>query len=86
MFALLAAAGDVGAAIVPWLIGRVTDFTTSNWTSFASYSINSEQFGLRVAILLAAVFPILTMIFHSILKNIKVKQKSYECEKISYGE
>lgn len=86
MFALLAAAGDVGAAIGPWLIGRVTDFTTSNWTSFASYSINSEQFGLRVAILLAAVFPILTMIFHSILKNIKVKQKSYECEKISYGE
>ena len=83
MFALLAAAGDVGAAIGPWIVGKITDIATNNWQVVSSSSMNSEQLGLRIAILIAAIFPILTMIFHNILKNIKEKQNINRTESVS---
>lgn len=64
MFAILAAAGDVGAAVGPFVTGVVTDITRSlpaalSWS--ATVGLNPEQFALRAAILLATVFPILTL-------------------------
>ncbi|SCJ93296.1 Major Facilitator Superfamily [uncultured Clostridium sp.] len=82
MFALLAAAGDVGAAIGPWIVGKITDIATNNWQALSSFSINPEQLGLRIAILVAAIFPILTMIFHNILKNIKGKENINRTESV----
>jgi fucose permease len=61
LFALLAAGGDIGAAVGPWLIGLVTQAATTidppallaetaGWTR--------EQFALRAGVLSAAVFPL----------------------------
>jgi MFS family permease len=72
IFAILAAAGDVGAAVGPFAAGVVTDFTRSfpvaiNWA--ATVGLTPDQFALRAAILLAALFPGLTMVCHWFLRR-----------------
>ena len=62
MFALLAAAGDVGASIGPWLVGFVTDLVSSN----------TGNSGLRFGLLIASILPIITMILHKYLYNLKL--------------
>lgn len=73
MFALLAAAGDVGAAAGPWLMGKVTDVVTVSMPSLTNSAMSPEQLGLRMAMLIAAIFPIVTMILHKVLKSVKDK-------------
>lgn len=73
MFALLAAAGDVGAAVGPWAMGKITDVVTVIMPHLSSGTMNSEQLGLRIAMLIAAIFPIITMILHKVLKSVKDK-------------
>lgn len=67
LFALLAAGGDIGASVGPWLTGVVTDFSMRFIPE--SLSISGEQFGLRMGILLAALYPLFSMIFHISLRN-----------------
>jgi MFS family permease len=72
IFAILAAAGDVGAAVGPFAAGLVTDFTRSlpvtiEWS--AAVGLNPDQFAIRAAILLAAIFPGLTMACHWFLRG-----------------
>jgi MFS family permease len=72
IFAIMAAAGDIGAAVGPFGAGLVTDFTRGlpaalNWA--ARVGLSPDQFALRAAILLAAVFPILTMACHWFLRR-----------------
>ena len=71
-FAILAAAGDIGAAVGPFAAGVVTDFTRNlpaalNWA--AGVGLSPDQFALRLAILLAALFPGLTMVCHWYLRR-----------------
>ncbi len=70
MFALLAFFGDSGAAGGPWLTGEVVD-ASPKW-AFAQrlaewLGISAEQGGLRVGILIAAVFPLLALAVHLLL-------------------
>jgi fucose permease len=72
MFAILAAAGDVGAAVGPFVTGITTDVMRSlpaieTWS--AAVGLNPEQFALRSAILLASVFPMLTLYCHWVLRK-----------------
>ncbi len=72
MFAILAAAGDIGAAVGPFATGVVTDITRGlsgieAWS--ASTGLTPDQFALRAAILLATVFPMLTLYCHWLLKK-----------------
>ena len=72
MFAILAAAGDIGAAAGPFAAGIITDFTRSlpgaaGWAAAAGMS--PDQFAIRTAILMAAVFPALTLICHLALRR-----------------
>jgi MFS family permease len=67
LFAILAAAGDIGAAVGPFVTGVVTDLVRSlpaaiNWAASAGLSI--DQFAIRLAILLASLFPALTLYCH----------------------
>jgi MFS family permease len=71
-FAILAAAGDIGAAAGPFAAGLVTDFTRTfpaalDWA--ASLGLSPDQFAIRAAILLAAVFPVVTMASHWYLRG-----------------
>jgi MFS family permease len=72
IFAILAAAGDVGAAFGPFAAGLVTDFTRGlpaalDWA--AKVGLSPDQFAIRAAILLAALFPALTMACHWYLRG-----------------
>lgn len=72
MFAILAAAGDVGAAVGPFVTGVVTDAVralpaAAGWA--ASAGLNPDQYAIRAAVLLAAVFPAVTFFSHKTLKK-----------------
>ena len=62
MFAILAAAGDIGSSFGPWFLGIAADwipaipcFTRLSQT----FGITAEQLGLRAAMLTAVLFPLL---------------------------
>jgi MFS family permease len=72
IFAILAAAGDIGAAAGPFAAGLLTDFTRGLPAALvwaASLSLNAEQFAIRAAILMASIFPLMTMGFHWFLRG-----------------
>lgn len=61
-YALMAAGGDFGASVAPQLLGIVVDkISVAGWaqTAGSSLSISSEQLGLKIGMLLAAIFPVL---------------------------
>lgn len=68
MFALLAASGDFGASLGPWFVGFITDSVNSS-SIFINYP---EDLAFRISILIASIFPVLTMLFHILLKNKKI--------------
>ena len=74
LFALLAASGSLGCSIGPWVSGVVTDFSMRfNPGDFAfafGGTLNPEQFGLRVGLLIAAIFPLASLISQIVLKKI----------------
>lgn len=61
LFAFLAAGGDIGASIGPWIVGVVSDNAKN--IRFLSqiatkYGLDSVQLGMRTGILIGAIFPI----------------------------
>ncbi len=62
VYALMAAAGDFGAAAAPQLLGAVADTVTKSraaWNVGNAISLSAEQIGLRAGMLTAALFPML---------------------------
>lgn len=61
LFAILAAGGDIGASVGPWLLGVVTEqapklpFISNLSIQFA---LSSDQIGLRIGMFIAALFPL----------------------------
>ncbi len=65
IFAIMAAGGDLGASVVPQLVGIVTDWVIANPAAQAlaeNLSVTSEQLGMRAGMLCGMLFP-LTAIF-----------------------
>lgn len=79
MFAILAAAGDIGAALGPFITGFVAD-KSMRMLSVADLSsilgISAEQLGIRIAILVSVIFPIAALICHLLLKKRQDKSTS----------
>jgi MFS family permease len=79
MFALLAAAGDLGASVGPWFVGRVTDMSMqSNYILdlAVKWNMTNEQAGLKSGIFVATIFPIAAAITFGILLFLnRVKRK-----------
>ena len=59
IFAMMAAGGDLGASIGPQLIGIITDAVAAS-SAFAGISqgVSPEQLGMKIGMLVAAVFPL----------------------------
>ncbi len=60
-FALMAAGGDLGASVAPELLGIITDTVAEkDWaiTLSQSLSIAPEELGMKIGMLVAAIFPI----------------------------
>lgn len=69
MFALLSAAGDLGAASGSFVIGRLADIVSAmGKTELLGISTNSpEQLGLRIGLLGAALFPLVGVLINILL-------------------
>ncbi len=64
IFAIMAAGGDLGASIGPQLVGVITDGIAASpaAASFAqSLSLSPEQLGMRAAILVGSLFPLIAI-------------------------
>lgn len=76
IYALMAAGGDLGASVVPQLVGSVADVAISldSVASFAiSLGLTPEQFGLKLGMLIAGLFPLIGIFVY--LKLWKGKKK-----------
>lgn len=65
MFALLAAGGDNGAAIAPWLVGVVADKAASLQIFIQRLyggSLSLEQVSLRSGLLFASIYPVMMLV------------------------
>lgn len=64
IYALMAAGGDLGASVSPQLVGIITDTVIANEKTVAlaqSLSLAPEQLGMKIALLFAALFPIVAV-------------------------
>jgi len=75
IFAMMASGGDLGASVVPQLVGIVTDAISASSLAAkigAALSLSTEQVGMRAGMLIAAIFPIVAIaVFTYILKTKK---------------
>ena len=82
IYALMASGGDLGASVVPQLVGIVTDkVAVSNLARSlgSALSLSPEQVGMRFGMLIAAIFPIAAIIvFSHLLKTGKRKDDENE--------
>ena len=77
LFAIMAAAGDLGASLGPQLVGIITDaaiVTPSLIDLSATLGIAAEQLGMKLGMLIAALFPLISIPIYLILAK-KKEQK-----------
>ncbi len=75
IFALMAAAGDLGASAIPQLVGIVTDAVIANPASVLwaqRLSLLPEQLAMKAGMLFAAFFPLISIFFYL---QIRTKKK-----------
>ena len=66
IFAIMACGGDLGAAVGPQLLGMITDkaIATPAITQIATQlSLTPDQFGMKIGILICALFPLMAVPF-----------------------
>ncbi|MBE6886566.1 MAG: MFS transporter [Ruminococcaceae bacterium] len=75
IFAILASAGDIGAAFAPWLTGLVADSPDHPFAQFISglLQIPGEEGAVRAGLLCAAAFPLIAFVSHIIIRNMRKK-------------
>ena len=82
IYAMMASGGDLGASVVPQLVGIVTDAVSESSLAAklsAALSISTEQVGMRAGMLIASIFPIIAIfVFLYILKAKRKEDKINE--------
>ena len=77
-FALMAAGGDMGAALAPQFMGIIIDkVSLTNWAYTLGEKLNltAEQIGLKTGMLVSAVFPLIgVLVLISTVKYFKTKE------------
>lgn len=79
LFAMMAAGGDLGAAIVPQAVGIITDSAITNPTVLslaAELSLRPEQLTMRLGMLIGMLFPLIGIFVFAKLYRDKKKEKS----------
>ncbi len=77
VFALMAAGGDMGAAIVPQLVGVAADSAVQipMLQSFAaSLSLTPDQLGLKIGMFIGMLFPLAAILVYYILHKHRIKK------------
>ena len=77
LFALMAAGGDLGAALGPQIVGSIIDVSIISKFVLdlsVSLSVSVEAISMRIGLLVATIFPVLSAVFGLLLKR-KYKNK-----------
>jgi fucose permease len=85
MFAILAVAGDVGAAVGPWLTGQVIDANMASPVVRLlsdTLGVSMEQGAIRFGLLIAVVFPLVASVVHRQLGKSTTAQSTLGTERI----
>lgn len=68
IYALMAAGGDLGASVAPQAVGIITDTVMAN-PSFVTLALNlgitTEQFGMKLGMLCAMLFPLIAIFLYA---------------------
>ena len=78
IYAIMAAAGDLGASVVPQLVGWVTDVSmaSKHIITFATQiSMSAEQLAMRMALLVGALFPLAAIFVFYVLSRKTAKDR-----------
>lgn len=78
VFAMMAAGGDFGASVGPQLIGLITDGVIANPKAASiaqSLNLTLDQLGMKVGLLIAAIFPILSIVIFGKIHFQRKRQK-----------
>lgn len=79
-YALMAAGGDFGASVAPQLLGIIVDkVSISNWAEQFSSTLSPEQLGMKVGMLVAAIFPLLGTVLLIYIKRFFTMQHPTFC-------
>ncbi|MBQ6895326.1 MAG: hypothetical protein IJN40_07520 [Clostridia bacterium] len=81
IYALMAAGGDMGAAVVPQLVGMVTDTVINFDSYFISLGINQlaiDEIAMKCGIFISAFFPLAAFI--TMLKIRKMRDSNKICQ------
>ncbi|MBR5140618.1 MAG: hypothetical protein IKV16_06130, partial [Clostridia bacterium] len=79
IYAMMASGGDLGASVVPQLVGIVTDKVSASELGAriaSSLSISPEQVGMRAGMLVASIFPIIAIAVFLYLFKTRKKEVS----------
>ena len=69
VYAIMAAGGDLGASVGPQLVGIVTDAVSAG-TLHESFGMSPEAFGMKVGMLVGALFPLVaSLVFFYLLRT-----------------
>ncbi len=66
-FAMMAAGGDLGSAIVPQLVGAITDITSASafGTDLStSLGLSTQQIGMKAGMLVGMIFPLISCVVY----------------------
>ena len=77
IFALMAAGGDLGASVGPQMVGTITDMVIASpalMEKAAQLALSPEQMGMKVGMLAASAFPILSILVYTILHKKSAKK------------
>lgn len=72
LFALMSASGDIGASAGSLMMGKVTDYITLRTQGSLGLK-GGEQLGLKIGLGISAIFPLLALFTHIILKKQRTK-------------
>lgn len=83
-FALMAAGGDAGASLGPQMVGAVVDGIILSPRAVAlaeRFSLSVEQFGFKVGVLLAALFPLFGLFIFFLMRRVYAKRDAASAQK-----
>ena len=78
-YALMAAAGDMGASVAPQMLGIIVDRVSASGFALemsAASSVAPEEIGLKVGMLIAAIFPVLGTVLLIYIRSVYSKKKT----------
>ena len=79
IYALMASGGDLGASVVPQLVGIVTDVVSESalaQTLGNQLSLTTEQVGMKAGMIAASIFPMIAIIVYAYIYKTRKRKEN----------